>query len=147
LKAVSARRELFFRSRAIRYYLCIDAISSVADGRYLLLKSRVPASNCFAWALKQRVASDSDQRLPRQAWLLTICAGDSYGHCCCLILQGRVHVSLGSHSIVYWLPHERSHNFLLLVVPLHLCFYLFIHHDQKIPPEWQFVYSPYIHLQ
>jgi len=67
-KAVSARWELFFLSRAVQFFLCIDAISSVADGGDILLKSLVPVSNCFAWALKRRVASDSDQQLPRQAW-------------------------------------------------------------------------------
>ncbi len=63
-KAVSARWELLLCSRAVWFFLCIDAISSDADGWDLLLKSLVPVSNCFDWALKWRVALDSDQQLP-----------------------------------------------------------------------------------
>ena len=56
------------RSRAVLFFFCIDAINSVADGQDRLMKSLDPVSNCLDWALKRRVASDSDQQLPRRAW-------------------------------------------------------------------------------
>ncbi len=59
-KADSDRWELFLRSRAVRFFFCIVAISSLADGWECLLKSLVSVSNCLDWALNRRVALDSD---------------------------------------------------------------------------------------
>ncbi len=67
-KAISARWELLLRSRAVQFFFCIKAISSVADGHDHLMKSLVSVLNCLDWALNRQVALDSDQQLPWQKW-------------------------------------------------------------------------------